>query len=92
MPQNLSNIPTARLVDAVLDQNFRWMNEGRLGPTNALLDAEILQDNYPVLLNDALEELAERAKRMPISDCITEEKRRLGSESILNPILSSGKE
>lgn len=77
MPQNLKNFPTAVLVNAVMDQNFKWMNEGRLGPTNALLDAEILQDNYPVLLVDALEELAERAKAMPIGDCVTEEYRRM---------------
>jgi hypothetical protein len=71
-----NEIPTANLVNSVMSELFKWKHEGRLGPTNALLDAELLNSNYPVLLSDALDELCERQKQMPISDCITEEKRR----------------
>jgi hypothetical protein len=92
MPQNLRNIPTAHLVNAVLAEQFKWMNEGRGGPNNALLDAELLQDNYPTLLVDALEELNRRQQGMPISDCIVQEWKRKPVSETLTPILSKGKE
>lgn len=95
MKTNLTNIPTANLVNALLDllvQNRESLACEPLG--NPALDRGYLQDNEEVRLDDALEELRNRWEHMPAADLITEEKRRRDEarRSTVEPILSRGKD
>jgi hypothetical protein len=69
----LDNVPTAALVNAVMDKLFEWENEGKV-PLDTLLDMEFAYSN--LTLRMAVQELNRRQERMPIADLVKKEDRR----------------